>query len=88
MNFAEAPELPEFRSSLRQLSQRLSSLRSAAEGVTEKLGSGGDGGSGSPVGSAAYMDMKVVYVFGTHSYQGMRCRQAVRTLPPCPPRMA
>lgn len=72
-----APELPELRASIRQLSQRLGGLRSSAEALAQRLSEDDDGTS---VGSAAYVDMKVQmllsYVVGLTYYLLLKARGA------------
>lgn len=73
-----APELPELRTSLRGLSQRIASLRTAAESLAQRLSGEEAETSGEPAGSAAYMDMKVQmmlsYVVGLTYYLLLKAR--------------
>lgn len=72
-------QMPELRTSLRQLTQRLGSLQTAAGTLAQRL-AGEDAPKGQPVGCAAYMDMKVQmmlsYVIGLNYYLLLKSRGA------------
>jgi len=72
--------VPELRISLKQLTQRLGSLRTAAGSVAQHLAGQKGGTNGAPAGSAAYMDMKnqllLSYLVGLTYYLLLKARGA------------
>merc|ERR1719440_2148919 len=72
-----ASDLPELRTCLKQLTQKLGSLRTSADGLAQRL-AGKESGSDVPTGSAAYMDMKVQmmlsYITGLTYYVLLKTR--------------